>query len=148
MPGNVLIQIGERDPVVVDPFAGGGIASQEQVAALCRACFGAEGEASARNGLRMSNRAVLARLLNNQAVRAEDEGDTSRALTMYRRMTLIAPATLDAWRSLARLQLAFDDVAGAKASLLAMSEVTPDRKMRNRIMDAFAALDPARPVPR
>jgi hypothetical protein len=44
------------------------------------------------------------------------------------------------------MQLAFNDVAGAKASLFAMSEVAPDKKTRDRIMDAFEALGSTRPV--
>ena len=120
--------------------------SQRQIAALCRACLGEEGDASALSAVRMSNRDVLARLLNNQAVRAEKENDPRRALAVYRRITRIAPGVLDAWQNRSRLQLAFDDVAGARASLLAMAEVAPDRQTRERIMDAFEALDPTGPV--
>ena len=107
---------------------------------------GEEGDASALSAVRMSNRDVLARLLNNQAVRAEKENDPRRALAVYRRITRIAPGVLDAWQNRSRLQLAFDDVAGARASLLAMAEVAPDRQTRERIMDAFEALDPTGPV--
>jgi hypothetical protein len=107
--------------------------------------------------VRMSNRDVLARLLNNQAVRAENDDDPHRALTVYQRITQVAPGVIDAWQNLARLQLAFNDAAGARASLFAMaagaraslfamSEVAPDKDPRDRIMDAFEALDPTRPV--
>src|SRR3546814_14282495 len=75
LPGNVLVQIGEKNPVVIDPFAGGGLVSQRNIAAICRACLGEEGDASALSVVRMSNRDVLARLLNNQAIRAENEDD-------------------------------------------------------------------------
>ena len=146
LPGNVLVQMGEENPVVIDPFAGGRLVSQRQIAALCRVCLGEEGDASALSAVRMSNRDVLARLLNNQAVRAEKENDPRRALAVYRRITRIAPGVLDAWQNRSRLQLAFDDVAGARASLLAMAEVAPDRQTRERIMDAFEALDPTGPV--
>ena len=141
LPGNVLVQMGEKNPVVIDPFAGGGLVSQRKIAALCRACLGEEGDASALDALRMSNRDVLARLLNNQAVRAENENDPRRALAVYQRITRIAPGALDAWQKLARLQLAFNDVERARASLLAMSEVAPDKETRDRIMDAFEALE-------
>src|SRR3546814_14158084 len=94
----------------------------------------------------MSKRDVLARLLNNQAIGAENDDDPHRALAVYHRITRIAPGGLDAWQNFARLQLAFNDVAGARASLLAMSEVAPDKETRGRIMDAFEALDPTRPV--
>lgn len=76
----------------------------------------------------MSNRDVLARLLNNQAIRAESDNDPHRALTLYKRITQVAPEVLDAWHSLARVQLRLSDLAGARESLLAMSEVAPTRK--------------------
>jgi regulator of sirC expression with transglutaminase-like and TPR domain len=140
LPGHVLVQIGEKRPVVIDPFAGGGLVSERTVAEICRTCLGENGDASALSVVRMNNRDVLARLLNNQAIRAANNKDLHRALALYQRITQIAPAALDGWENLARLQLAFNDVAGAKASLFAMSEVAPDKKTRDRIMDAFEAL--------
>ncbi|WP_157016887.1 transglutaminase family protein [Mesorhizobium xinjiangense] len=146
LPGHVMVQIGEKSPVVIDPFAGGGPVSERKIAAICQACLGKEGGASALSVFRMSNRDVLARLLNNQAVRAENDNDPHRALEVYRRITQVAPEVLDAWQKLARLQLTFNDVAGARKSLFAMSEVAPDKKTRDRIMGAFEALGSAKPV--
>jgi thioredoxin-like negative regulator of GroEL len=120
--------------------------SERTVAAICRTCLGEQGDASAFSVVRMNNRDVLARLLNNQAIRAENNNDLHRALALYQRIIQIAPGTLAAWEKLARMQLAFNDVAGAKASLFAMSEVAPDKKTRDRIMDAFEALGSIRPV--
>lgn len=146
LPGHVLVEVGEKAPVVIDPFAGGGLVSEEKIAAICRTCLGKEGDASALRVFRMSNRNVLARLLNNQAVRAEDGNDPHRALTVYQRITQIAPRVLDAWQKLARLQLRSNDVAGARENLFAMSEVAPDKKTRERIMEAFDALKSTGPV--
>lgn len=146
LPVNALVQIGEKNPVVIDPFAGGGLVPQRKIAAMCRACLGEEGDASALSVVRMSNRDVLARLLKNQAIRAEYQNDPHRALEVYQRISRVAPGVLDAWQNLARLQLAFNDVAGARASLLAMSEVAPDKVTRDRAMNAFEALDSTRSV--
>jgi len=146
LPGHVLVQIGEKSSVVMDPFAGGGLVSERAVAAFCRTYLGGKGDASALSAARMTNRDVLARLLNNQASRAENNNDLHRALVVYQRITQVAPGTLDAWEKLARMQLAFNDVAAAKASLFAMSEVAPDKKTRARIMDAFATLGSTGPV--
>lgn len=146
LPGHVLVQIGEKSPVVIDPFVGGGLVSEGKIAAISQACLGKEGDASALSVMRMRNRDVLARLLNNQAVRAENDNDPYRALEVYRRITQVAPGVLDAWQKLARLQLAFNDVAGARASLFAMSEVAPDKKTRDRIMQAFDGLNSTGPV--
>jgi regulator of sirC expression with transglutaminase-like and TPR domain len=146
LPGHVLVQIGEKSPVVIDPFAGGGLVSERTVAAICRARLGEKGDAPELSVVPMNNRDVLARLLNNQAIRAENNHDLHRALAVYQRITQIAPGALDAWEKLARMQLALNDVEGAKASLFAMSEVAPDKKTRDRIMDAFEALSSTRPV--
>lgn len=140
LPGKVLVQLGEKNPVVIDPFAGGPVLSQGQIAAVCRASLGQEGDAAALRAMRMSNRDVLARLLNNQGIRAEQERDHQRALTIYQRITKVAPERLEAWKNLARLQLESRDVEGAKASLFAMSEVAPDKRIRDQIMEAFEAL--------
>ena len=140
LPGKVLVQLGEKNPVVLDPFAGGAVLSAGQVAAVYRASLGQEGGAAALSAVRMSNRDVLARLLNNQGIRAEQEKDHQRGLAIYQRITRVAPRRLEAWQNLARLQLQSRDVEGAKASLFAMSEVAPDRRTRDRIMEAFEAL--------
>jgi regulator of sirC expression with transglutaminase-like and TPR domain len=129
LPGHVLVQIGEKSP-----------------AAICLAYLGQEGGASALSVVRMSNRDVLARLLSNQAIRAENESDLHRALEVYRRITQVAPGVLDAWQKRARLELASNDVAAARASLFAMSEVAPDKKTRDRVIGVFEALGPTRPV--
>jgi regulator of sirC expression with transglutaminase-like and TPR domain len=147
LPGHVLVQIGDKSPVVIDPFAGGNLVSQDAIAAICRACLGEEGGASALSVARMSNRDVLARLLNNQAVRAANENKPLRAMELYRRITQIAPGVLDAWQNLARLQLALNDVASARESLFAMSEVAPDKETRDRILKTFETLGSAKPVP-
>ena len=140
LPGKVLVQLGEKNPVVIDPFAGGSVLSQGQIAAVCRASLGREGDAASLRAVRMTNRDVLARLLNNQGIRAEQEKDRQRALIIYQRITKVAPERLDAWQNLARLQLESRDVEGAKASLFAMSEVATEKRIRDRIMDAFEAL--------
>ncbi|SBV32340.1 conserved protein of unknown function [uncultured Sphingopyxis sp.] len=146
LPGHVLVEVGEKNPVVIDPFAGGDRVPEAQIAAIREACLGKAGGAAAPGIPRLSNRDALARLLNNQAVRAENGSDLQRALAVYRRITRVAPGAVDAWHGLARLQLAFGDVAGARASLFAMSEVAPDETRRRHILEAFASLDPTGPV--
>lgn len=45
----------------------------------------------------MTNRTTLVRLLINQASRAEHANDPGRAITLYQRMTLVAPENPDGW---------------------------------------------------
>lgn len=88
----------------------------------------------------MSNRGVLVRLLTNQASRAEAAGDTARALTLYERMSTVAPEYTHLWWERARLQLIEGDVPGARASLSAMLETTRDPALRDHVSAALDAL--------
>lgn len=143
--GHVLVRVGERNPVVIDPFNGGRQVSQNDFEALYRNHLHdtePEGEVLLAP---MTNREILARLLFNQAFRAEEENDATRAIVVYERITRIAPDTMDAWNHLARLQIATGDTAGARASLLGMSEVAGDRHVRDRIMNTVRTLGRAGP---
>jgi regulator of sirC expression with transglutaminase-like and TPR domain len=138
-PGHVLVQIGEDiAPVLIDPFNEGRVVEPPQLAALLARTLGPEGVATTEHLAPMANRAVLLRLLLNQATRAEQGGDHHRALTLYRRMTGVAPASGHAWWERARLELMHDDVAAARSSLSAMLEMTRDSATRTHIA---AALD-------
>lgn len=140
-PGHVLVQIGEKNPVIIDPFSGGRQVNPQHFEALFHA-FSDEVKTEGKvRFTQMSNRQILARLLFNQAIRAEKNHDAERALTVYERITKIAPETADVWHHLARLRLALGDTDGARASLMAMSEVTSDKHVRAQIMAAFQALD-------
>jgi predicted TPR repeat methyltransferase len=86
----------------------------------------------------MENRGALVRLLLNQASRAEAGGDVARALTLYERMTAIAPDYPQGWWDRARLEVSTGDIHEARASLSAMLEVTRDERVRNHV---YAALD-------
>ena len=88
----------------------------------------------------MANRAVLVRLLMNQAVRAETGGDAARALTIYERMTVISPALPHGWWERARLELAADDRPAARRSLSAMLEISRDPDLRGQISAALDSL--------
>jgi predicted TPR repeat methyltransferase len=83
---------------------------------------------------------VLVRLLVNQASRAEQAGDPLRALTLYERMTSVAPDNPDGWWEQARLQLQLQDVDAARHSLSAMLEITRDPERRRLAAAALEAL--------
>ena len=110
VPGHVLVVVGaEAAPVIVDPFAGGARVEPERLAALVAAHAGT-GRAVTHVAA-MPNRAVLVRLLQNQASRAEQAGQGRRALSLYVRMTAMAPFHPHAWWQRARLELVDHDVA-------------------------------------
>lgn len=140
LPGHVLVMVGhEVAPVVIDPFRGGVRVDREGIAALLASA--ADGVAApVRHVEAMPNRAILVRLLLNQATRAENAGQGRRALTLYARMTAVAPDHPHAWWERARLELMDGDVAAARHSLAAMLEITREPELRERICDTLASL--------
>jgi regulator of sirC expression with transglutaminase-like and TPR domain len=132
-PGHVLVRLGEEDAVVIDPFNGGEIVKADQLLALLDRAAGAGSVVSAAQSGPMSNRDTLVRLLMNQATRAEGAKDSGRAMTLYQRMTLIAPDNPDGWWSLARLQLGAGMIDQARKSLSAMLEITRDADRRDLV---------------
>jgi regulator of sirC expression with transglutaminase-like and TPR domain len=140
-PGHVLVELGpETSPVLLDPFTQGSLFDPDQLAALLRRHLSPGAKPSAEHLSAMENRAVLVRLLMNQAVRAERGGDTDRALLLYRRMTIISPALPHGWWERARLELAEGDVHAARSSLSAMLEITRDPALRMHICSALDGL--------
>lgn len=140
LPGHVLVLVGDDpDPVIIDPFNGGRVVDRDQLVAFVRDMNQGR-ETAVTHVSTMSNRAVLVRLLMNKATRAEASGQGRRALTLYQRMTVMAPGYPHAWWERARLELADADVAAARSSLTAMLEVTRDDDMRARISELLSSL--------
>jgi len=142
LPGHVLVMVGhEAEPVVIDPFRGGVPVGVEEITALFASAKG-DASAAVRHVAAMPNRAILVRLLLNQAIRAEKAGRGRRALLLYSRMTLIAPDYPHLWWERARLELIDNDVTAARASLTAMLEITREPTLRERVtstLDSLAA---------
>ncbi len=140
VPGHVLVLIGaDASPVIVDPFRGGVLVQRDLLAAMVTAVSPA-GTSAVRHVAAMPNRAVLVRLLLNQATRAEQAGKGRRALELYGRMTAMAPDYGHAWWERARLELTDGDVPAARNSLTAMLEVTRDPELRTRVAGTLEAL--------
>lgn len=131
LPGHVLVAIG-RDPfVVIDPFHAGAVVQQ---------IAGRTEQKQLSDLLPMSNRAVLARLLMNQASRAEQAGEVDRALIVLERITAVAPEYSEGWWDRARLELAKGRAAVAREHLTSMLETTRDPALRGRATRALEAL--------
>ena len=143
-PGHVLVQIGEKNPVIIDPFNGGRHVGADEFTALYQG-HAIDVDMDGKLLLvPMTNHQVLARLLFNQAVRAESENDTQRAIVLHDWITRIAPRMLVSWHHLARLQISTNDSQGARATLLGIAELTGDKHARDQVMAVFRSLGPAR----
>ena len=139
VPGHALVLVGEdQSAVIVDPFDGGKLVSSDDLTALVLASDHAY--ASARQVAAMTNRAILVRLLANQATRAAQVGMVDRALEIYDRMTLIAPCYGHAWWQRSRLEHMLGDVSAARRSLAAMLEITRDCQVRRMVAERLSTL--------
>ncbi len=140
-PGHVLVRLGpDPAPVLLDPFNRGAIVDATGLAALLARVLGRGASPMPEHVEPLSNRAVLVRLLTNQAMRARDGGDLRRALLLQQRLTAVAPSEGTLWWERARLENALGRRAQARASLGAMLETTRDAALRRRISAALDAL--------
>jgi regulator of sirC expression with transglutaminase-like and TPR domain len=78
--------------------------------------------------------------VSNQASRARLNGDIARALTLYERLTGIAPDQPGLWWERARLEQRSGRNPAARASLTAMLETTHDPLTMDRIRATLATL--------
>lgn len=130
----VLVSVGPaHSTALIDPFHGGALVEAHDYAALLDRAVGPGRGMRAYDIAPMSNRMTLVRLLLNQAMRAEQAGDTVRVSILYEHMTIIAPDHGAGWWELARLHLVHDKVGSARASLIAMLEVTRESERRAQI---------------
>lgn len=129
-PGHFLIRIGTQDDhVIQDPFTDGRLIPSGRTIAGFDAAQAPPIDAHAV----VSDRAILIRLLNNLASRAEKSGDLARALVMHGRMTGIAPMYSTLWWDRARLEQQMGHLAAARTSLIHMLETTRDPALVSRI---------------
>jgi regulator of sirC expression with transglutaminase-like and TPR domain len=137
LPGHVIVEVRAGvDSALIDAFDHGTTITRERAMAIAR---GMGGEPSPRFEP-MSNRHVLIRLVTNQASRARSSGNIRSALSLYERMTMVAPRMAALWWERARLEQLLGHKSAARASLTAMLETTHDQGLTRRIKAALAAV--------
>lgn len=141
IPAHFLIRVGDGpDAVLQDPFDQGKQITPSSLELLVRRATGGETPVVTEHLQALSNRAILIRLLNNIAARAERDGNLTRAHTMHMRMTAIAPTFTGLWWERARLEQALGLVRAARASLVAMLETTRSPEIAAQIRLALDGL--------
>jgi regulator of sirC expression with transglutaminase-like and TPR domain len=136
-PGHFLIRIGSDDEhVIQDPFTDGRLIPTGRTIAG----FDAPTAPPIDPANVLADRAVLVRLLNNLASRAEKADDLPRALEMHSRMAAIAPHYPAVWWERARLEQQMGHLSAARASLIHMLETTRDAALRIKITNRLEGL--------
>lgn len=139
-PGHVLVGVGQPRSLLIDPFNRGAFVGREQLASLLMTAEGRLDSHAPDHVAPMANRAVLTRLLMNQATRAEQARRLPRALTVLERITTVAPGYSLAWWERARLEQLLGDAHAARLSLSSMLETTRDPDLRGHVTRALVAL--------
>jgi regulator of sirC expression with transglutaminase-like and TPR domain len=138
LPGHVLVEVqGGGDSALIDPFDGGATVTPRRAADIARQAGGAP---IAGRFPVLGNRQMLVRLVSNQASRARLNGDAVRALTLYERLTAVAPRMSALWWERAQLEQRIGRIEAARASLTAMLETTHDPALGQRIRATLATL--------
>jgi regulator of sirC expression with transglutaminase-like and TPR domain len=141
VPAHFLLRVGdETDFVLQDPFEDGSLISPHDVPAKLATLGVPEEKASSGLLTVLPARAILVRLLNNQAARAEAAGQMERALELHERMTLIAPQFTGLWWERARLERDMGRLSAARASLTNLMETTRDPRLLASVRQATAHL--------
>lgn len=137
LPGHVIVEVKcGVDSALIDAFDHGSLITQARALEIARNAGGEPGSPFDA----MSNRGILIRLVTNQASRARASGNIRRALSLYERMTMVAPRMASLWWERARLEQLLGLNTAARGSLTAMLETTHDAGLTRRIKAALAAL--------
>lgn len=114
-PGHFLLRLEVRGTTaLIDPFNGGATVEQECLGTL-PTIPGAREEPDV-SLQRVDDIEILLRLENNLKLRALQEGELSRALTIAKRMVLIAPKRADLWVDLAQLHEEEGELGAARTA--------------------------------
>jgi regulator of sirC expression with transglutaminase-like and TPR domain len=129
-PGHFLVRVGSQsDHVIQDPFTDGRLIPPGRTIAG----FDMSMAPPIDPDEIVPDRAILVRLLNNQATRAEKAGNFEHALVVHRRMTSLAPLYSNLWWEQARLEQKMGHLNAARTSLIAMLETTRDHALLLKI---------------
>jgi regulator of sirC expression with transglutaminase-like and TPR domain len=141
VPAHFLIRVGTPEAgVLQDPFDGGTLISPGDLPKRLKGLGLKPEQMTPESFAPLPDRAVLIRLLNNLAARAEHADDMARALVLHQRMTAVAPNYTGLWWERARLEQASGHLSAARASLTHMLETTRDPDLTRRIHQALEGL--------
>lgn len=122
-PGHFVLRLKLDDGfAILDPFHSGRTVSLTDLKALLRAAAGQAAELRPAHMAAVSARQVLIRLQNNIRIRAEQAGDSERAIEILRRTSLFAPREVSVWMQWADIEVRRHNLRRAIAVLDEASE--------------------------
>jgi regulator of sirC expression with transglutaminase-like and TPR domain len=132
-PGHFVIRIhGDRQAVILDPFAGGLTRSIQDLRQLLKAQSTDKTEVKPEHFSALENRQILLRLQNNIKVRRIQEGDLKGAERALQRMLWIAPMQAELWRESGILNARLENILAARRALTRYLELADNDQQRQR----------------
>lgn len=132
-PGHFVIRLyGDRQAVILDPFAGGAARSIQDLRQLLKAQSNDRTEVKPEHFTALENRQILLRLQNNIKVRRIQEGDLKGAERALQRMLWIAPVQAELWRESGILNIRLDNLLAARRALTRYLELAENDQQRQR----------------
>jgi len=132
-PGHFVIRLyGDRQAVILDPFAGGITRSIQDLRQLLKAQSNDKTEVKPEHFTALENRQILLRLQNNIKVRRIQEGDLAGAERALQRMLWVAPMQSELWRESGILNIRLDNLLAARRALTRYLELAENDQQRQR----------------
>lgn len=132
-PGHFVIRLyGDRQAVILDPFAGGITRSIQDLRQLLKQQSNDKTEVKPEHFSALENRQILLRLQNNIKVRRIQEGDLASAERALQRMLWLAPAQAELWRESGILNIRLDNLLAARRALTRYLELAENDQQRQR----------------
>lgn len=132
-PGHFVIRLyGDRQAVILDPFAGGLTRSIQDLRQLLKQQSNDKTEMKPEHFSALENRQILLRLQNNIKVRRIQEGDLAGAERALQRMLWLAPAQVELWRESGILNIRLDNLLAARRALTRYLELAENDQQRQR----------------
>jgi len=130
MPGHFLIRYeGVADEVIVDPFNGGRVLSENDCTQMYAAMFGADATPDPEHLERLGNYGILARMLGNQYVLYAHAADWPRTYRVLRRLVAVQPRDALVYAELGRVLMhlgEYKEAATVLSDALALADGTEE----------------------
>ncbi|MBX3202617.1 MAG: tetratricopeptide repeat protein [Labilithrix sp.] len=143
-PGHFLARVDARDdgdaPVIVDPFAGGRVVTDEDARALLVRTLGAGAEVHPSLFAPASPRATLVRMLTNLKAVWAGRGEHTKAFIAIDRIAMLEPNSARVLRERAGVALRLGIHALASTDLARVLELEPDAPDAPAIQERLATL--------
>jgi regulator of sirC expression with transglutaminase-like and TPR domain len=141
-PGHFMVKVRAEDDseIVIDPFNGGEVKSEEDLATLLRQMYGATATLRSEYLARVSKRQILQRMLTNLKAIYAQQNDPVRLLAVLDRLLILDPGAADEVRDRGMIYGRLDCLAQAKQDFERYLELAPDADDAGKVREQLIEL--------